>query len=126
MLSESENAFFQALQIVGDGKLHICVKPRMADLFYIQRGTDKSTRATCQNKINMKHIDFVLCRPKSMEPVLAIELDDKSHDKPARIARDEFVDQVFAAAGSKILHIRAKSRYDTDELRQQIQEALDE
>jgi len=48
--------------------------------------------------------------------VLAIELDDSSHDREDRKDRDAFVDQVFAAARKPILHVRARGTYQTDEI----------
>jgi hypothetical protein len=46
-----------------------------------------------------------------MCPLIGIELDDKSHQRPDRQARDEFVDRVFAAAGLPIVHILARRTY---------------
>lgn len=46
-----------------------------------------------------------------MTPVLAVELDDQSHQREIRKDRDAFVDGVFAAAGVPLLHIPAKNTY---------------
>lgn len=51
-----------------------------------------------------------------MHPILGIELDDKSHEHPDRKERDRFVDEVFAAAGLPILHIKVKRTYVETEL----------
>lgn len=40
----------------------------------------------------------LLCEPKTMKPLLGIELDDASHIRTNHQARDEFVNRVFAAA----------------------------
>ena len=34
-----------------------------------------------ENKISGKYIDFLFCDPVTMQPVLAIELDDASHQR---------------------------------------------
>lgn len=41
-----------------------------------------------------------------------------------RIARDAFVDTVFASAGLPILHVVAKAAYDPKEIHRQIDQAL--
>lgn len=43
----------------------------------------------------------------ALEPVLAIELDEKSHQRKDRKDRDAFVDQVFQAAALPLLHVPA-------------------
>ena len=46
------------------------------------------------NKINRKHIDFVLAKPDNLQIMLLIELDDCSHDiKQAE--RDKFIDEGY-------------------------------
>lgn len=124
LLSKGENAFFKALCKAINNQLHICVKPRMGDIFYVPNSEDGSHDQRCRNWINQKHVDFLLCLPDEMKPVLAIELDDKSHLRKERMSRDDFVDSVFRVAGSKILHIKAQSQYDHRELRRQIQKAI--
>jgi hypothetical protein len=52
--------------------------------------------------------DAVLARDKELRrqrPRLVVELDDRSHDRADRQARDAFVDQVLYAASYPILHI---------------------
>ncbi|MCX6615698.1 MAG: DUF2726 domain-containing protein, partial [Acidobacteria bacterium] len=72
----------------------ICPKVRLADVFFVSR-PDKNR--AFYNRIIQKHVDFLACDPRSMKPLLAIELDDATHRHSDRIARDEFVDDVFQA-----------------------------
>lgn len=51
-----------------------------------------------------------------MRPFGAVELDDVSHGRADREARDEFVDRAFAAAGVLVVHIKAQRAYNTDEV----------
>lgn len=55
-----------------------------------------------------------------MQPLVAIELDDKSHARPDRQERDAFVNEVFAAAGLGLLHIPVKHTYIPEELRTEL------
>ena len=46
-----------------------------------------------------------------MQPIVGIELDDKSHQREDRRERDAFVDGVFAAAKLPLLHVPVKRAY---------------
>lgn len=74
------------------------------------------------NKISAKKIDFVLYNKETWAPVLAIELDDRSHLKWKRTQRDMFVNELMEGVGLSILHIRTSYVYDHKELRQEILE----
>jgi len=50
-----------------------------------------------RSKIWAKHVDFLICNQK-FEPVLAIELNGKSHLAQNRIDRDTFVRNALGAA----------------------------
>ncbi len=93
----------------------VFAKVRLADLVRVQA----SGREFWQrfNSISAKHVDFVLCDER-LAPVVAIELDDASHDEPERLARDQFVDSVLESAALPIVHVRAKRGYVLDEIRQ--------
>jgi very-short-patch-repair endonuclease len=77
-----------------------------------------------QNKINQKHVDFVLCDPNSFTPLLVIDLDDSSHMRKDRQGRDAFVDAALDAAGLPILHVSAQHAYAPAEVRALITDRL--
>ncbi len=92
-------------------------KVRLWDVLYVP-WSEESRKY--ENKISSKHIDFLLCDPTTMQPVLAIELDGASHHRKDRQDRDAFLDQALAAAGLPILHIKAARSYSIAEVQQQI------
>ncbi len=114
LLTKAERAFFDVLQSAVGGRMLIFSKVRIADLVYLPKGTEK--RQTHINRVQSKHVDFVLCDLKSIRPMLAIELDDSSHDRADRVARDEFVDDVMAAAGLPMLHVKVRASYHAADL----------
>lgn len=62
-LSAAELKFFHALtQTVGQ-HFHVCAKVRIGDLLYVVNRYQNLAHA---NKIERKHVDFVLCDPSSM------------------------------------------------------------
>lgn len=71
----------------------------------------RGERQSAQNRIDRKHVDFVLCDPAKTRPLLVIELDDVTHQRAERRKRDEFVDRACAAASVPILHVKAAAAY---------------
>ena len=122
LLTKAERAFFDALLPIVSSKCHLFSMVRLADLVYIRKGTEK--RQSHFNRIQSKHIDFVLCCRTHVKPILAIELDDSSHQRPDRIKRDQFVDKALEDAGLPLLRIKVRAGYDPEELKQKIQSKL--
>lgn len=119
-LSPAELSFYGVLRTAINGRAVLCSKVALADIFYVKKGEDASRWRIYTNKIDRKHVDFLLCDPVTMRPLLGIELDDSSHQRSDRQARDTFVDGVFAAARLPLLHIPVKRGYITAEIEQQI------
>ena len=116
-LSSAELAFYRVLEQAVGKTYSINNKVRLWDLLYVPRRDDSRTY---ENKISSKHIDFLLCDPITMQPVLAIELDDASHNRKDRQDRDAFLDQALTAAGLSILHVKAARTYSIAEVHGQI------
>ena len=53
-----------------------------------------------------------------------IELDDKSHERPERIERDNFINQLFNDLKIKLLRIKAKPEYNKSEIENQIMKEI--
>jgi len=70
--------------------------------------------------INQKSVDYVLCDKEYISPKLAIELDDKTHEREERIARDIEVERVLANAGLPLLRIDNYRNLGTQELTDKI------
>ncbi len=103
------------------GKHLIMCKVRLADIITCSQSD------WCRGwggAIAQKHIDFVLCDPVTTRFILAIELDDRSHDRPERRRRDAFVDQVMAGAGVRLIRFQARAHYCVPTLTQVIGQEL--
>ncbi len=114
-LSPAEQSFYLVLKQVVSDRALICPKVSLSDLFYV-KSNDPSKYRTYTNKIDKKHVDFLLCDPKTVNPLLGIELDDKSHQKSDRKERDEFVKMVYKAANIPLISIPVHRSYSTSEL----------
>lgn len=58
------------------------------------------------SRINGKSVDFLICT-NDMKPLMAIELDDSTHDQPDRKNRDEFVNSIIMSANIPLLRLKA-------------------
>lgn len=118
-LSPAELNFFEVLRTVVGNRAVLCTKVALGDVFWVKKD-DPSRFRIYTNKIDRKHVDFLLCDTTTMRPLVGIELDDKSHQRQDRQDRDAFVDQVFKAAGLPLLHVPVKRGYVAAELAAQI------
>ena len=122
LVTKTELKFFRALRKAVRGDWEIFAMVRMADLLRVQKNV--KNRKSWINKILAKHIDFVLCDPVSLQPLLCIELDDGSHARPERAERDKFVEEVFDSAGLPLIRFPVSENYPAAELRNAIREIL--
>jgi very-short-patch-repair endonuclease len=84
--------------------------------------TTRASEKSWFNRIAQKSIDFVVCRPDT-RPIVAIELDDASHDSARSAARDAVKDRACAAAGLPILRWRVKAMPSVAEIAAAVREA---
>jgi len=68
------------------------------------------------NRINRMSYDFVVCAMDSTV-LAAIELDDRSHESPARLTADAKKDRASAAAGIRLVRWNVKALPDDTEIR---------
>jgi len=109
--SAPERSFYEILRRITPQHT-VFAKVRLAELVDV-KGT--ASRQAHLNRIDQKHVDFVVC-DKNLAPLVAIELDDSFQHPPDRRARDEFVDEVLAAAALPVIHVRAQGGYVMDEI----------
>lgn len=114
-LTPAELSFYEVLREVVGNRAVLCAKVGLRDIFKVKTD-DPSRNRIYTNKIDRKHVDFLLCDKVTMRPLAGIELDDKSHQRVDRQVRDSFVDRVFAAAHLPLVHIPVRRTYDSAEL----------
>ncbi len=70
--------------------------------------------------INQKSVDFLLCDKIYLNPELAIELDDSTHDREDRRARDTEVERILNDAHFPLLRIHYSDLSSSESLKQKI------
>src|SRR5262245_24280446 len=116
-LTPAERSFYLVLRQAVDDWALICPKVSLGDLFFAKTG-DRGENQAYTNRISRKHVDFLLCDPATIQPLLGLELDDRSHQRPDRQERDRLVERVFAAAKLPLVRLTVKGSYNTTELAQ--------
>lgn len=74
--------------------------------------------------ISQKSVDFVLCDKEYISPKLAIELDDKSHEREDRMERDIEVERMLEDAQFPLLRLENHGRFNPNELKEKINNIL--
>ncbi len=125
LLSQGERVFYGALcHAIDGGRYRVFCKVRLGDLLYVAKGTEERRGYT--NRIQMKHVDFVICTSDLLRPVIVVELDDRSHERADRRERDAFVDAALRTAGLPIVHVQARSAYDPNAIKAALMTAIGE
>ena len=105
LLTKNEWHEYKKLKELAAGKgLQICPKVRVLDI--IEPRTSKDHYMTLLNKVQSKHIDF-LVTDNDLRIMGIIELDDNSHNKMDRQERDEFLDTILKSVGYKVVHTKS-------------------
>lgn len=119
-LSPAERSFLGVLEQAVQGQFRIFCKVRMSDIIKPGSGMSAGEWRTALNRIQNKHVDFVLCTKDTVEIEGVAELDDKSHQRDDRQERDGLVDAAMKQAGIPIFHFSVKRAYTVADVRSQM------
>lgn len=121
LLSKAEVAFHKVL-LEAVPEAPIFPKVRVADVM------DAAERWSGDFlRISQKHFDWVLCHPISFEPLIAIELDDSSHQWSEKQRKNDKVkDDAAREADIVLLRFPWQREYDVAQIREHIAVVLDQ
>ncbi len=121
-LTRAEHEFYDALISAVGNEYHIFAQVHLPTLLD-NKVVGQDWRVSLAH-INRKSVDFVLCDKAYISPKLAIELDDKSHERPDRQERDKEVERILEVAGLPLLRIENRGAFNAQELTEKIRHAL--
>ncbi len=124
LFTAAERSFLGVLESVLPAGVRVFGKVRLEDILGVKAGLERGERQAARNRINRKHVDFLLVRSNDLAPLAGIELDDSSHEEEDRQQRDEFVDEAFACAGLPLLHVPAQKSYNPTDLKAKLTATL--
>ena len=123
LLTPAERSFFGVLQQVVLPSICLFPKVRLADVIQPRSALDGPTRQSAFNKISSKHVDFVLCDAGTTKVICVIELDDSSHGRGSRQARDSFVDAALQFASIPVVRFSVRHGYAPEKIRVELAKA---
>lgn len=123
LLLEHEQRYFATLTRVVGHHARVFPKVRLSD-FIQPHGVNPEQRAHWM-RVQRRCVDFLLCSPNNLAPVLAIDLDTRAK-KRRRDATPggDVLDKALKTANIPLLRIRATREYDPSEVLHQIRLVL--
>jgi hypothetical protein len=118
ILTRNEQPLYHYLMKTLSQRYVVFAKVRLVDIIDVASNTPD--RQSHVNRILSKHVDFLLCDPKFLFPVAAVELNDSSHNRGDRQARDIFLREALAAADVKLIEIPSLHSFNPAELLAQL------
>lgn len=107
-LTPAELSYYKVLTSALGPEVTLLAKVKLTDILFVSRPNENMRYF---NKIAQGHVDFLLCNSSDMQPVLVIELDDASHDRPSQKKKDAFKDEALRAAEVPILRVKPLKQY---------------
>ena len=98
-------------------------KTRWEDIWNAERGTEHERY---RGFLKSRHIDFLLLDSETGKVRILIELTDSSHERPDRVKRNKRLEQFCEDTRTRLLWIKTRSHYDTENIKEQIEKCLDD
>jgi len=113
-ITYAEAGFYRVLyQVVGDRGIILAQVALNRLLYFPGNNQTNPGKQMWRNKTGQKSVDFVIVDPKTLRPLVIIELNDPSHEREDRVVRDEEVAAILNAAGIPLEQIQCARQYDS-------------
>ena len=121
-MTKNEHDVFDAIQAAAGNEYYLFPQVKLDKIFDWKSNGKDSVYA--MRHINQKSVDFLLCDKTYINPRLAIELDDSTHEREDRRERDSQVDRIFNSANFPLLRIHYSDIANQIELKEKILKSL--
>lgn len=115
ILSANELSFYKVLKSGLPVEYSVFTKVKLEDIFKVINGSENWN--SWRGKIRSRHIDFVIMEDANPMNIVLIEIDDKSHNTAKAQEADKFKDKLAKATNTRLIRIKAKRTYSTDDLK---------
>lgn len=113
-LSKVEIDFYKTIKEIIENQFVIQCKVRLEDIIEPIAPKNSKKYLISRNFIRAMHIDFILCEPKSMKVICAIELNDRTHFRENKIISDNKKRAALKDAKIALHEIPVKERENKD------------
>lgn len=121
IMTPAEEKFFNLLQDTVSDKYYVFPQIHLSALLD-HRVKGQNWKGAFAH-INSKSVDYVLCDKQTLKPVYAIELDDYTHKREDRIARDTKVEEIFSKSGVCLVRFSNGSSLSSGDIITKLSEA---
>lgn len=121
IMTEREQEFYKKLKLVCGDSILIFPQIHLSSLFF--HNVKGQNFKLAFRFINRLSVDFVLVDSRNFKTLLAIELDDSTHNEKDRIKRDLIVNDIFKKANFPLLRVDSV-KIDNEKLKQMILENI--
>lgn len=105
-LTDAEFSYFRKLEEQYGKDYYIIPQVVLSSIIDVDMSRYYFAYKGYRTKIDKKTLDFVIFDKLTFAPVLAIELDDRTHERPDRVLRDEFVNTLLEKVNIKIERVK--------------------
>lgn len=121
IMTEREQEFYKKLKLVCGDSILIFPQIHLSSLFF--HNVKGQNFKLAFRFINRLSVDFVLVDSRNFKTLLAIELDDSTHNEKDRIKRDLIVNDIFKKAHFPLLRVDSV-KIDNEKLKEMILENI--
>ena len=121
IMTEREQEFYKKLKLVCGDSILIFPQIHLSSLFF--HNVKGQNFKLAFRFINRLSVDFVLVDSRNFKTLLAIELDDSTHNEKDRIKRDLIVNDIFEKANFPFLRVDS-IKIDNEKVKEMILESI--
>jgi len=121
IMTEREQEFYKKLKLVCGDSILIFPQIHLSSLFF--HNVKGQNFKLAFRFINRLSVDFVLVDSRNFKTLLAVELDDSTHNEKDRIKRDLIVNDIFKKAHFPLLRVDSV-KIDNEKLKEMILESI--
>lgn len=122
LLSGAERALYETLVHVAGERYRVLAKVRMADVLWMPKLA--LHRWAHWSRMAQKHLDFVVCDRRGLEPLLVVELESSATRPGHAEERSEFVAAALGAAALPLLRLPLKRSYSPQEIAEMVRRRI--
>ncbi len=122
LMSRAEHEFFDILIEVVGNQYYVFPQIHLSTILD-NKVVGQNWRGAFRH-IDEKSVDFVICDKAYIKPILAIELDDKTHEREDRKGRDGEVERILKESGLSLLRFGNNGSFNKEEIKRLILEKL--
>ena len=122
LMSRAEHEFFDILVEVVGNQYYVFPQIHLSTILD-NKVLGQNWRGAFRH-IDEKSVDFVICDKAYIKPILAIELDDRTHEREDRKGRDGEVERILKESGLSLLRFGNNGSFNKEEIKRLILDKL--